>query len=350
MKDHYKTLGVSSAASKEEIKKAFHKLAHKHHPHKGGEEKRFKEINEAYQVLSNDQRRAQYDQFGDVSENPSFNWRDFYSDPGIDFSNLGDIFEDFFGFGRSSSKRDSRRGGDINVDMEILLKETLKDAKKTFSLKKLTTCSRCKGQGAEPGTLIKECFSCRGTGRVQKIRKTFLGSIIQWSVCPECRGEGNIPEKPCNVCKGEGRIREEERIEAVIPAGVDTNQILKIRGKGEAGRRGGEAGDLYLRVMVKSHPDFERKGDDIYTTAEISFSQAVLGDKTELETLEEKTLELKIPSGTQSGKILKISNRGIPNFSGYGRGDLYIRLKVKTPQKISRKQKDLLKKLKEQGL
>ncbi len=348
MKDYYKTLGVSENASQEEIKKAFHRLAHKHHPHKGGDEKKFKEINEAYQILSDKNKRAQYDQFGSVPEGQGFNWQDFSS--GFDDFDFGDIFGDIFGFGRKSQKKDFKRGKDIRIDLEIPLKDTLKETKKTISLKKFETCSRCQGKGAEPGTSVKECFSCRGTGRVQQVRRTFLGSITQWSVCPECQGEGYIPEKPCNVCGGEGRVKKEEEIEIVIPAGVDTDQILRIEGKGNAGRKGGETGDLYIRIFVKQDTHFMREGDDLHTAAEISFSQAALGDKIEITTLEGKKIELKVPSGTQSGKILKISNKGVPHFSGYGRGNLYVVLKVKTPQKLTKEQKKLLKDLKDKGL
>ena len=192
MKDYYQILGVSKDASQEEIKKAFHKQAHKHHPHKGGDENKFKEVNEAYQVLSDKNKRAQYDQFGSAPE--GFNWQDF-SGGGFEDFDLGDIFGDVFGFGRRSQKKDFKRGKDIRIDIEIPLKDTLKETKKTISLKKFETCSRCKGKGAEPGTSVKECFSCRGAGRVQRVRRTFLGSITQWSVCPECRGEGYNPEK-----------------------------------------------------------------------------------------------------------------------------------------------------------
>jgi len=358
MMDYYKILGVPKNASQSEIKKAYYKLAHKYHPDKGGNKEKMKEINEAFQVLSDKEKRSQYDRFGYVSENGEpgsgfgFNWGDFSSGPDINFDDLrdiGDIFEDFFGF-RRGGKKDFKRGQDIRVDIEIPLEETLKDTKKKITLKKYVTCSRCQGKGAEPGTSVKECFSCRGTGRVQQVRRTFLGSITQWGVCPECEGEGYILEKPCNVCKGEGRIKEEEKIEFVVPAGIDTNQIFKVEGKGHAGRKGGRAGDLYIRIMVKNHPDFERKGDDLYTTAEISFSQAALGGEIEISTLGNKKIELKVPSGTQSGKVLRISRKGIPHFSGYGRGNLYVTLKVKTPQKLTKEQKKLLKELKEKGL
>jgi len=363
MKDYYKILGVPRDASQEEIKKAFHRLAHKYHPHKGGDEKKFKEINEAYQVLSDKEKRAQYDKFGRVFENGGggassgfdFNWDWVGESPdfgfNFGFNDFEDIFGDFFGFGMGKkTKREIKKGADIKVTVEISLQEASKGKTEEISLSKMITCSRCQGKGAEPGSNIKECFSCRGTGEVQEIKRTLLGSITRWTICPECKGEGTIPEKPCNVCKGEGRIKGKEKIEFFIPAGVDSNQLFKIKGKGNAGRRGGPAGDLYIRVLVKDHPVFERKGDDLYTSVYINFSQAALGDEIEVPTLEGKKILLKIPAGTESGKIFKISGKGIPHFSGYGKGDLYVEVLIKTPKRLTKKQKELLKKLKEEGL
>ena len=224
MRDYYKILGISREASTEEMKKAFHKLAHKYHPHKGGDEKKFKEINEAYQVLSNKEKRAQYDKFGRVFEGGGpnagpgfdFNWAWGGSSEGLDFDigDLGDIFEDIFGFRRKGARqRDFKKGENIRVDMEISLEEVLKGVNKEITLEKEIFCSRCQGKGAEPGTSTKECFSCRGSGQVQEIKKTFLGSFTKWAVCPECKGEGQKPEKPCNVCKGQGRVKGEENIQ-----------------------------------------------------------------------------------------------------------------------------------------
>ncbi len=365
MNNYYEILGVSRDASTEEIKRAFHKLAHKYHPNKGGDEKKFKEINEAYQILSNKEKRAQYDRFGRIFEGGAagpepgfdFNWAWGNSSPGagpdieFDFEDLGDIFGDFFGFGgRKTGKKDLKKGKDIHIDIEIPLEETLTGATKRISLIKMVFCSRCKGSGAEPGTSVNECFSCRGTGQVQQIKRTFFGSFTSVTVCPECGGEGQKPEKPCNVCKGEGRIKEEEEIEIFIPAGVDTNQIIKMEGRGDAGKRGGKPGDLYIRILVKKHPIFERKGDDLYIYMPITFSQAVLGSEIEIPSLEKKKTLLKIPSDTESGKVLRISGKGIPRFSGYGRGNLYVELVIRTPKKLSRKQKELLERLKEEGM
>jgi molecular chaperone DnaJ len=361
-KDYYQILGISRNATEDEIKKAYRKLAHKYHPDKGGDEKKFKEINEAYQILSSREKKEQYDRFGRVFEggagfepgfDTGFSWggpgRGFEFDFG-DFGDLSDLMEDFFGFGTPKRKKDLKRGKNIEVEVEVPLEETLKGREKEITLEKFVSCSRCQGTGAEPGTKVKECFSCRGTGQVQQIRRMPFGSFTRVGICPECKGEGFRPEKPCNVCKGEGRVREEEKIKIFVTAGVDTNQVIKVEGKGEAGRKGGKAGDLFVRIFVRQHPVFKRKGDDLYISVPISFSQAALGDEIEVSTLEGSKILLKVPQGVESGKVLRVSGKGIPRFSGYGRGSMYVELVVKTPKRLTRKQKDLLEKLKEEGL
>jgi len=358
--DYYQILGVTKSASQDEIKKAFHKLAHKYHPDKGGDEKKFKEINEAYQVLSDAQKRQQYDQFGKTfnqagpNQNWDFNWSWQNSNQDFDFEDLGDVFENLFSFGggggRRTSKKDVRKGKDIQVDIEIDLKETLTQTHKKITLLKMIVCHRCYGKGAEPGTKINECFSCRGSGQVQQIKKTILGSYTSFATCPECRGEGTKPEKPCNVCKGEGRIKREEDINVYIPAGIDNNQVIEVEGSGNAGKKEGRPGNLYVRVFIKDHPVFNRKGDDLYISIDINYSQAALGDEIEIPTLEEKNIILTVPQGTESGNILRISGKGIPHFGGYGKGIMYVELKIKTPKKITRKQKELLDELQREGL
>jgi len=366
--DYYELLGVSKTASQDEIKKAFHKLAHKYHPDKGGDEKKFKEINEAYQVLSNTEKRAQYDQYGKTFDQMGaggqgfngqgfdFNWAWGNGRQGqnmeFDFEDVGSIFEDFLGFGgaRKASKKDIKKGKDIQVDIEINLEETLKATTKKFNLNKFVTCHRCTGNGAEPGTKIKECFTCRGTGQVQQVKKTILGSYTTVGVCPACQGEGSSPEKPCNVCKGEGRVKEQEEIEITIPAGIDSNQILKIEGKGEAGKKSGKSGNLYARIFVKEHPVFLRKGDDLIMQSEISFSQAVLGDNVEIQLLDKTKILLQIPEGAESGKVLRVSGKGVPHYNGFGKGNLYVELRVKTPKKLSKEQKKAIENLKNIGL
>ncbi|MDZ4226658.1 MAG: DnaJ C-terminal domain-containing protein, partial [Candidatus Pacearchaeota archaeon] len=327
-KDYYQVLGVSKNASPDEIKKAFYKLAHKYHPDKGGDEEKFKEVNEAYQVLSDKKKRDQYDEFGTAFEGGQgfpdqgqggfpgggFQWRwGTGENTEFDFSDLGDVIEEMFGFGGVGAQKkgkDLRRGNDIEVDLEISLEEVLSGREKEISLYKLNSCSRCQGQGSEPGTKNKECFSCRGTGQVQQIRKTIFGSFTQYVTCPECGGEGYMPEKKCNVCKGEGRIKSEEKIKVHIPAGVDNNQVIKVEQRGEAGKKGGKPGDLYVRIFVKKHGTFERKGDDLYVRMPVSISQASLGDEIEVLALGGTKILLQVPAGTESGKVFRISGKG----------------------------------------
>ncbi|MBU3964619.1 molecular chaperone DnaJ [Patescibacteria group bacterium] len=366
--DYYKVLGVERGASQEEIKKAYRRLAHQHHPDKGGEDKKFHKISEAYNILSDKEKRQQYDQFGSAFDNmggqggfngfSNFDFGSFWEQAqqqgggreGSGFDNLGDIFDEFFG-GRRTKGEDLRRGDDIQIDVEINLEDTLSSAKKEFKIYKNEICGRCAGTGAEPGTKLKQCQTCRGIGQVQEIKRTVFGTISHNTICPSCQGQGNIPEKICNVCRGDGRIKKEEIIEIIIPAGVDSGQVLKFKGKGEAGRRGGAFGDLYVRVFVREHKVFDRKGDDLFTEIPAQFSQIALGDDIEAPMLEKgKKIFLKVPAGVEPGKIFRISGKGIPRFSSYGRGDLYVKIRVDTPKRLTRKQKELLNKLKQEGL
>src|SRR3989344_7606346 len=360
--DYYEILGIKKDASQDEVKKAFHRLAHKYHPDKGGDENKFKEINEAYQVLSDAQKRAQYDQFGNAQAGPGgqgqnwgFNWswqNNPQAETEFDFEDLGDVFENFFSFGggRKTSKKDLRKGKDIQIDLEIKLEETLKPINKKITLRKMVSCHRCNGNGAEPNTKINECFACRGIGQVQEVKRTMLGSYTTFTICPECKGDGTKPERPCNVCKGEGRLKGDEIIDITIPAGIDNGQVIEILERGDAGKKGGRAGNLYAKVFIKDHEIFSRKGDDLYSSEEISYSQAILGDTIEIPTLEKKNILVKVPAGTESGKILRISEKGIPHYGGYGKGNMYLELLIKIPKKLTREQKKLLEDLKEEGL
>lgn len=366
--DYYEILGITKNASQDEVKKAFHKLAHKYHPDKGGDEKKFKEINEAYQVLSDAQKRQQYDQFGKAfdqgggpgaGQNWDFNWSWQNTPPGggsaeFDFEDFGDVFENLFSFGggggRRASKKDVRKGKNIEIDLEISLEETLKTTHRKVTLTKLIKCHRCHGNGAEPGTRVNECFACRGSGQVQQIKKTILGSYTTFGLCPECKGDGTKPEKPCNVCRGEGRIKGQEEIDITIPAGIDNNQAIEVEQKGDAGKKGGKSGNLYVRIFVKEHSVFARRGDDLYMVQEIAYSQAILGDEIEIPTLEGTGLLLTVPAGTESGKVLRISGKGIPHFGGYSKGNLFVELRIKAPKKLSRHQKHLLEELRKEGL
>lgn len=355
MKDYYKILGVNPDASEEEIRQAYYKLAHKYHPDKGGDPEKFKEINEAYQVLSDKEKRRQYDMYGRVFETEDVFKTEWFwprTETFFGFEDIEDIFEEFFGFGAGKRKRakEVKKGKDIEVKVEINLEDVLKGKEVQLDIEKKILCQRCEGKGAEPNSKIIKCQMCKGTGQVQKVQQTFLGSFTRYVICPNCKGEGEILENPCNVCKGEGRVMGKEKIKVFIPPGIDSNQIIKIEGKGDVGRRGGKAGSLYLRVLVRKHPIFERKGDDLYCQVPISFSQATLGDEVEIETLEKKKIFLKIPPSTESGKIFRISGKGVPHYLGWGRGDLYCKIKVEIPKKLTKEQKELLKKLKNLGL
>ena len=364
-KDYYQILGVKKDSNPEEIRKAYYKLAHKHHPDKGGDSTKFKEINEAYQVLSDKDKRSQYDQFGQVFSDHAggaapgwdFNWswgrpEGFSQNQGFefDFGDLGDVFEEFFGGGIPRRKREAKKGRDIEIGLEISLEETLKNQEKEISLEKFVKCQRCQGAGGEPGSKINECFSCRGTGQVQQIKRTFLGSFTNIVTCPECKGEGRRPEKACNVCKGEGRVKGIENIKIFIPAGVDQNQIIKVESFGDQGKRDSRSGDLYVRILLKPHPVFERRGDDLLMNLVLTFSQLALGDEVEITDLAGKKFLLKIPSGSDPGKMLRLSGKGIPHFQGQGQGNLYVELDLKIPKKLSQKQKELLEKLKTEDL
>jgi len=353
MKDYYAILGVTKNASKEEIKKAYHRLAHRYHPDKkSGNEAKFKEVNEAYQTLSDDKKRSQYDQFG-----KNFESGGFQPGPGFDFSqggfgfeDLGDIFEEAFGWASPQGFEDSRKGQNIEVNLEMELAEVLVKQNKKFTINKFIFCQRCQGEGAEPGTPKNECIVCRGTGRVQKIKRGFFGSYTQETLCPDCQGEGQRPDRPCNVCAGEGRIRGKEEINVSIPAGVDTNQILKVVGKGSAGKKGGIPGDLYIKIIIKKHPDFLRKGDDLLTEVLIPYSVAVLGGQITVKDIEGKKLMVDIKSGTVSEKVLRISGKGITHFSGFGRGNLFLKVIINVPKNLTREQRELLEEMKKKEL
>lgn len=365
--NYYDILGVSKGASDDEIKKAYRKLAHKHHPDKaGGDEKKFKEINAAYQVLSDKAKRQQYDQFGRTFEGGGtgsaaggFEGFDFSGFQGFggqggqnfEFEFGGGGFEDIFSdiFGRGRGGRTKARGQDIQVDLEISFEEMVRGAEKEINLRKNSVCDRCGGTGAEPGAGVKNCPACKGSGRIKKTVRSFFGSFEQVVECPDCQGAGSIPEKKCGKCGGDGRVRETEKIKINVPAGIQSGQAISLAGQGEAGGRGAQPGDLYVGIRVKHHEKFLRKELDILSTEYIPFSMAVFGGKTEIETVGGK-LVLKIPAGTQSGETFRIKGNGVPELHGRSIGNHLVKIIVRTPKSLSREQKNLIERLKEQGL
>ena len=366
-KDYYHILGVPRNATKEDIKKAYRKLAHQYHPDKkGGDESRFKEINEAYQILSDDRKRTQYDQFGQVFEGAGgggsgqggFEWPggfrvDFGGDGASSQFDFSDVFEDFLGnmgfsTGRSSRTKE-RKGKDIRVDMEITFEEAIFGTKKEVELAKLTRCTKSDGTGGEPGTNMKKCPTCQGAGNIRKTQRTILGTLTQVVTCNTCGGVGEQPEVICTRCRGQRVEQRIDRIEIFIPKGTRDGEVLKITGKGEASLSGGVPGDLYVQLYVQPHKYFRRQGDDIIMTIPIKISQAVLGETIDVQTLD-GAISLKIPEGTQPGDILKIRGKGAYLPSGYGRGNLLIEIKIDIPRKISRKTRDIIDLLRSEGL
>ncbi len=362
-KDYYNILGLSRDVSQDEIKRTYRKLAHKHHPDmNGGSDEKFKEINEAYQVLGDSQKRSQYDQYGstfeDMRSRGGFSgfegFRDFsnFTDAfrggrgfTFDFGDLGDIFGDVFGFSRKSTGR----GNDISIDTEIEFAEMATGVQKEIEILKNVKCPHCYGNGAEPGTPIKNCPDCGGSGQIRKVRQTPFGIFNQIKTCPSCQGEGKVASKKCSQCQGRGIVKERSKIKINIPPGIDKGEVIRLTGQGEAGIKGASLGDLYIRIYVKKHPQFRRKGNDVCCKLLIHFTQAVLGDKIEIPTLY-GTVNLKIPSGIESGKVMRLRGKGIPELHGSGRGDQLVEVIVKTPKKLSRIQKRLLEELKKEGI
>ncbi|MDO8566213.1 MAG: molecular chaperone DnaJ [Candidatus Moranbacteria bacterium] len=359
MANYYDLLGVSKSASEDEIKKAFRKLAHKHHPDKGGgDEKKFKEINEAYQVLSNKEKRHQYDQYGQTfSGNPGagrqgqhsggFDFSGFSSQggQGFDFSGTGfeDIFSDMFG-GGGRSRSQARAGADIEVDVEITFAEMVEGVKKEIHLRKLSECSVCHGTGGKPGVKEETCGDCQGKGQVQRTVQTIFGTFAQAVLCERCHGRGKVYREKCGDCHGAGRLQKEERFSLEIPAGVNDGQTLSVRGGGAAGEDGARAGDLFVNIHIRPHPSFKRRGDDILSQLEITFAQAALGDKVEVGTIE-GGVTMKIPQGTQPGEVFRVRGKGIPHLGHFGRGDHLVTVVLAVPKKLSREEKELIEKL-----
>lgn len=358
-KDYYKILGVAKGASEDEIKKAYRRLAHQHHPDKsGGNEAKFKEVNEAYQVLGNKEKRTQYDRFGQVFEgapsaysgqNPfggfGFNPEGFRVNM-EDFGDFGDIFEGMFDqFGGGRRRETYKRGSDVEVVAELTLEEAFHGVKRTIRFTTAVTCTKCKGIGYDKAKGTTQCGTCKGKGEVREARRTFFGNFTQVRSCPTCKGRGETPNEECKLCGGTGRTTGAQEVEIQIAAGVEDGQIIKVTGRGEAGEQGASAGDLYVIVRVKPSALFERKRADLFASHEIKLTDLALGKSFEIAGVDGEHIKVEIPSGFDIHELLKVQGKGMPRFGSFGRGDIYLTLRIQTPKKVSAKAKKLLEEL-----
>jgi len=342
-RDYYEVLGVDRNTSPADIKKAFRRLAFKHHPDHNkdhGAEERFKEISEAYEVLSDPDKRAAYDRFGHAGAQ-GFGGRGF---EGFDFGGFGDIFEAFFGGATTSRRGGPQRGGDLRYSLDISFAAAVFGCEKEIEIVRTERCSVCSGTRSEPGSQPERCPACNGTGEVRQAQRSIFGQFINVTTCSQCHGEGRIITKPCHHCKGQGRERVARKIAIKVPAGVDDGTQIRISGEGDTGRSGGSQGNLYVTLSVKKHKFFKRDGNDILYELPINFVQAALGDDIKIPTLD-GDFTLKIPAGCQSGRIFRLKERGVVHLRGYSRGDQLVRVHVVTPQSLDAKQKKLLREL-----
>ncbi len=359
-KDYYDILGLPRDASNDDIRKAFRKLAHQYHPDKGsGDEAKFKEINEAYQILSDTTKRAQYDRFGQTFNAGGApgaggfggaSWEDIFRQQGSPFGgqgatgfgnvgDLGDIFGDLFGFGGGGRpRRQEQAGRSYEMVLTIDFSEAVFGAGKTLSIDAFDRCATCSGNGREPGTKLKQCSTCRGSGEVVQVRSTLLGQFQTAAVCPTCHGEGQTAEKKCHTCHGEGRRRRLKTLDVHIPAGIDDGQTLRLEGQGDAGQRGGRPGDVLLTIRVRPDPELKRDGEDIVTRLKLTPAQAALGTEKDVRTVD-GAVSVKVPPGSQPGKILRLKNKGVPFLHGRGRGDHLVELIVEIPEKLTKRQR-----------
>lgn len=350
-KDYYELLGIDRSSSEDEIKKAYRKMAKKYHPDLNPGDKQaeehFKEVNEAYSVLSDAEKKARYDQFGHAGVDPNYGAGGGAGGFGGfgGFEDLGDIFGSIFGGGfgggRQANPNAPRRGGDASANVNLSFEEAAKGCKKTIKVTRIETCSECSGSGAEKGSSPKECPTCHGTGQINVTQRTPFGAMRTQRVCDQCRGTGRIVEKPCHACAGKGRVRRTTEKEIDIPAGIDDGQIINLRGGGDSGVNGGPSGDLHVSTSVRPHPIFERDGFDVFCEIPISFTQAALGDEITVPTLDGK-VKFKIHEGTQPGDEFKLSGKGIKRLNYGGRGDQYVKINVEIPKDLTAAQKKML--------
>lgn len=353
-RDYYEVLGISKGASDEEIKKAYKKMARKYHPDlnpgdKEAEEK-FKEVNEAYEVLSDPNKKARYDQYGHAGVDPNFGAGGAGFDGNFDFGDLGDIFGSFFGGGFGGGRRTNpnapQRGESIRQSLTISFEEAAFGCEKEVTVDRMEPCDTCHGNGCASGTTPEVCPDCHGTGTVQVRRQTPMGVFATSSACGRCGGKGKIIHQPCPDCRGSGTVRKRRTIQASVPAGIDNGQTISIRGQGHAGKNGGPAGDLLITIMVRPHELFRREGTSVLCEAPITFAQAVLGAELEIPTIDGK-VKYDLPEGTQSGTTFRLKGKGIPAINGRGRGDQYVTVYIETPRNLNKEQKEALKKFAE---
>jgi len=342
-RDYYEILGVDKSATSEELKKAFRKQAFQYHPdrnHEDGTTEKFKEINEAYEVLSDQEKRDAYDRFGHDGAGDFFT-RGF---DGFDFGGFGDIFDAFFGGATGATRQAPQRGADLRYDATITLEEAAFGSEKEIDVIRLEYCSVCQGVGAQPGTQPARCPECNGSGQVRRAQSTIFGRFVTTATCNKCHGAGKVITEPCSQCHGTGHEKNQRVIQVSIPGGVDNNSRIRLNRQGNAGSRGGSSGDLYVDIKVKPHDIFTREGDDIIYELPINFVEAALGTEVEVPTLEGET-KIKIPAGSQTGKVFHLKNQGILHLHRDGRGEELISLFVVTPEKLNDKQRQLLRDL-----
>ena len=352
-RDYYEVLGVKKDASSEEIKKAYRKLAKQYHPDankddKGSPEK-FHEVSEAYEILGNEKKRSQYDQFGHAAfdQNGSgFGGFNGFNGFGDFAGGFGDIFESFFGGGTSRRRNGPTRGSDLRVELSITFEEAAFGTQKEISINRSVKCAECSGTGAKKGTQPETCKTCGGSGQIRQQTQSIFGNIINVVDCLQCGGKGTVIKEPCSECGGRGRKKENKKIKIDVPAGIDNNQILTMRGEGSAGQNGGPSGDLQIYIKVKQHEHFKRDGYDLYLEMPVSFAQAALGDELIIPTLDGRA-KYKMGSGTQTGTVFRLKDKGVQHLHSNRKGSLYVKVKVETPKKLSDKQKKLIKEFEE---